>query len=251
MSNVCSRVTTMPVPNRGYDVAPFFYALNNLDLNAYDYIVKLHTKRDVDCYVNFRLFKGSEFRKACLAFCLSIDAVRRSISTLSFQSDVGMVAGSQVIDPSGYGSCRDPWKNAHQITAIGLTPLKYSMVLGTMFMVRAQILRPVWKRFSWVDFIEVDAGNAHKEYGAAIDWEGAFGMLVTAQGFRVSDGKHSMIISKMRDFVYAVLLRIIRLCTTIVRKFGSEETVDAIARSIERHKSKRRRRNERNNTNTT
>ena len=57
----CSHLAVMAVPNRGYDIAPFFHTLNNLDLNDYDYIVKLHTKRDVDCFVNFRLLKGRNF----------------------------------------------------------------------------------------------------------------------------------------------------------------------------------------------
>lgn len=35
------------VENRGFDVAPFIDVLNRVDLNKYDYVVKLHTKRDM------------------------------------------------------------------------------------------------------------------------------------------------------------------------------------------------------------
>lgn len=35
------------VDNRGFDVGPFIKLLNSVDLDQYDYIIKLHTKRNM------------------------------------------------------------------------------------------------------------------------------------------------------------------------------------------------------------
>ena len=222
------------VPNRGYDVAPFFYVLNKLRLYEFDYVVKLHTKRDVDCYVNFRPLVGGEFRRAALSFCSSHEAMQQSFDAMEKQSDIGMIAGPRVIDPCGYGTSRDPWRMARYVADVGLRPSTYSMVLGTMFMVRAVLLTPVWRRFAIDDFSVVDAENAHRNYGLAAEWEGAFGMLVRAQGFRISDGRHSAVVSRFLDFASTIMFRTMRFCIECVRKLASAELIDVVARFIER-----------------
>lgn len=54
----------VPVPNCGYDIAPFLIeVLNRRTLNDYDYIIKLHTKRNVNTWLNFRAYRGTAWRK--------------------------------------------------------------------------------------------------------------------------------------------------------------------------------------------
>lgn len=36
------------VDNRGYDIGPFIHVLNQVNLDEYSYIIKLHTKRNVE-----------------------------------------------------------------------------------------------------------------------------------------------------------------------------------------------------------
>ena len=49
--------------NRGYDIWPFVAALQASDLSAYDAIVKLHTKRDVESDITFG--RGSTWLGRC------------------------------------------------------------------------------------------------------------------------------------------------------------------------------------------
>ncbi len=44
------------VENRGYDIGPFVYTLNKIVLDNYSYIIKLHTKRNID--VNMPPFRN-------------------------------------------------------------------------------------------------------------------------------------------------------------------------------------------------
>lgn len=231
LSSDFPEATILPVPNRGYDVGPFFHALNHIDLDDFDYVVKIHTKRDLECcYVNFRPLYGSAFRKACLEFCSTRRSVERLMQAFKSQPDVGMIASRRMIDPSGYGSCRNPWKNAAVLQDVGITPRGYAMVLGTMFAIRASLLKPTWRRYSFDDFTAVTDATAHHEYGKAIVWEGAFGMLVLAEGYRISDGRSSAWLEKLgfafRGFIY----RLIRRCMALARVFVSDKVVDAIVR---------------------
>ena len=177
------------VPNRGWDVGPFFLTLNKLKLDEYSLVVKLHTKRDIPTFwINFWPFHGGEWRRSLLSFCATPKAARRTLRAFRTQPRLGMVAGERVIDPCGYGSGRTPELQAAMVVSVGLKPRQMTAVYGTMWAVRAQLLRPLWRRYSEEDFCLTNPSNPHAEYGLAGDWEGAFGMLIRAQGYNVSSG---------------------------------------------------------------
>lgn len=43
------------VPNLGFDLGPFVYALDKVNLSDYSYVIKLHTKRDIPLNENKKI----------------------------------------------------------------------------------------------------------------------------------------------------------------------------------------------------
>lgn len=188
---VFPKAVVRPVSNVGWDVWPFLSVLNDLELSDWDLIVKLHTKRNVDSmWINFRRFpKPDGWRKALLSFCSSANAAKRSLRAFATQPKLGMVAGGRVIDANGYGMGRSIKHCEDILESIGLSSHNGAVVWGTMWMVRAHLLKPLWRRWTESDFTVPAAGNPHSGYGLAGDCEVLFGLLVCAQGYLVSSGK--------------------------------------------------------------
>ena len=176
------------VPNAGYDVGPFFEFLDRIDLDDYDYVIKLHTKRDKPLdWVNFRRFKGGEWRQALLSFCSTVEAVRKSIRAFERNPRLGVVADRRVMDPSGIAQGDFGWQEVGVLRRLGFSPTRHTFVYGTMFMMRASLLKTVQHKVHLSDFHVVE--RPHVDYGLAIEWEMALPVLAEVQGFYVSDGK--------------------------------------------------------------
>ena len=70
----------MAVENWGYDVSPFLAFIGKVNLDLYDFLVKLHTKRNTPkVWCNFHSYEGPEWRNELLSFCKTTEAVSHSI----------------------------------------------------------------------------------------------------------------------------------------------------------------------------
>lgn len=212
--------SVIPVPDRGYDVGPFFEALASIDLSEFDFLVKLHTKRDVDrCWMNYRVYGGNEWRRALLSFCSSEQAVRTSLRGFERDATLGMVAGRGITDPSGVASGRYDFTEAYALMRrFGLTPSGTTLVFGTMFMVRAKILKPVAGKLRVDDFDFVTEETVHKVYGNAGLWEYSFALLATSQGYRVARGRFPKWMSVVWNGWRKILYRVVRFLSDGTRK---------------------------------
>jgi len=199
----------IPVENRGYDIGPFIEVLHRMNLDDLDFVVKLHTKRDVkDGWVNFRHYTGGEWRKRLLSFCETKDAVEKTVSAFLKQPDLGMIADKKMIDPSGMASCHHAAFSDGAVVELGLKPKGRTIVWGTMFIARARLLKPFLK-WHLEDFPPPSSLDPHRIEGLASRAEGAFGMVINAHGYRVSDGRapawKSVIWSVWMKCVYTVM----------------------------------------------
>lgn len=176
------------VENRGFDMGPFFHVLNSVDLNNYDIVVKLHTKRNVPAGYEMRGYlKGSDFRNMLLRFTRTTQTWKKAVDMLS-QSRVGMVADSGVM----LNRFSDPLRNyTGVIQAMQKAGLEYRggfFAAGSMFMVRASLLKPFQGRFHMGDFEIPDRskGDCLPHF-----LERALGYAVYAQGYRLAswDGR--------------------------------------------------------------
>jgi len=184
--------TFVPCENRGYDVWPFLKALKTCDLDAADVVVKLHTKRDLVCpkrnVVGHTLLNGSAWRDHLLAFVRTPDAWRRTLRRFE-DPKVGLVADRHVIflrrDGLKSKYCASFDAAVRELNEKWSIPARRSgrFVGGTMFAVRAALLKPFAAHPFAPDDFSVSGGHENETYAHVL--ERMFGLAVSGQGFRV------------------------------------------------------------------
>ena len=177
--------------NRGYDVWPFVKALKAVDLGAYDLVVKLHTKRDIDLprktEVAYTRLNGSAWRDHLLSFVRTPSAWQKTLRRFE-TPNIGLVAGAPVIFRRGDAKVlrqADSFDRAIRLLADwGIrAPARGRFVGGTMFAVRAALLRPLVERPFSAEMFETSAGHDNETLAHIL--ERLLGLLVCGQGFRV------------------------------------------------------------------
>ena len=211
------------VENRGYDVAPYLKILDEVNLDDYDYVVKLHTKRNVNCRINFRRLQGPDWRRELLSFCDSESHVRRTLGRLSKRPRLGMIAGSGVIDPSGVASPVGGMSPSEFVRItdllreIGLRLKDKTMVHGTMFIVRAELQKVLVGKIGQSRFHIVEDADNHVDLGFAVDVERILAMLVTAQGFYIGSGQFPDGIAIFLNWLKGMIFCGVRHLSNLVR----------------------------------
>ena len=172
------------VANRGFDIGPFFHILNSIDLEKYDVVVKLHTKRNVPVIYEMRgNYSGPGFRNMLLSFTRTSTSWKKSLNMLS-KDRIGMVADNGVI----LNRFSDPLRDySGVLNVLHKVNLKYCggfFAAGSMFMIRASLLKPFQGCFTLEDFEVPDRskGDCLPHF-----LERAFGYAVYAQGYRLVD----------------------------------------------------------------
>ena len=191
--------------NYGYDIGPFIQVLNSVELAEYDYVVKLHTKRTLAKSVKLPLANvaGGEWRQLLLRFCSTEEHWKSSLECLN-HSRVGMVADARVI----FSMIEDPAQFPRQgvdaaARQAGLPWCDdYHFVGGSMFAVKASLLKPLQHKFQATQFV---SQNDHSvSFAHAV--ERLFGYAVEAQGMAVADfmgrGKGFRRLCRFRKFLY-------------------------------------------------
>ncbi|MBQ6027449.1 MAG: hypothetical protein IJL21_02765 [Alphaproteobacteria bacterium] len=129
------------VSNVGYDIWPFVHIINSVDLSQYEYIVKLHTKRDMDCTLpgnlgnGFYIGTGPCWRDNLYAFVSTKENFNKCIAALK-DPKVGMCARFNIIHNAPNHCGVIDYARMHYPQYI-LNLDKYSFVAGTMFVAKA------------------------------------------------------------------------------------------------------------------
>lgn len=176
------------VANRGYDVGPFVHVLGLIDLNAYDYVIKLHTKRDMPAGALLGAFNmsGATWRQCALAFLRPRAHLQACLQGFANNPSIGMMAHHRLIVGQRYGdkaalrACQDLCRKM----GWPVRPFKY--VAGTMFIMRARLLKPVVEMN--LTFDDFPAPTQDKPTTLAHVLERYFGYLVYAQNSTIQDG---------------------------------------------------------------
>lgn len=184
------------VPNRGYDIAPFLEVLSSVRLADFSYIIKLHTKRDVEqarvilCTAAAVNMKGSRWRDALLAFTRP-ENFEKVLQTLESKPQLGMVAHHLVICPRVSVKDKEQsktWQKAvEMVKTLGLPePPNSHFVMGSMFICRAELLKPLQRLgLTTEDFPPPDPEHLEETIAHVI--ERLLGAVVTAQGYEIRD----------------------------------------------------------------
>lgn len=139
--------------NKGFDIAPFIHVLNKVNLDDYDLLVKLHTKRDI--YSRSRLINGydlggSKWRNYLLNFCKTEKNWKKSLNLLN-RDDVSMVSDYHVIlkqDANVAPEYLDELENKLKISY----SKEREFVAGTMFVAKANIFKVLQNKLKPEDF---------------------------------------------------------------------------------------------------
>ncbi len=180
------------VPNKGYDIAPFIHVINQVNLDDYSYIVKLHTKRDLvehSALINNFLMDGSRWRSYLLSIVSSREVFKQQLDYLENNQACGMLSDFRLIVASSRYDKEASQKLQAFLDESHISIDKFSYVAGTMFIARASLFRALQKfAFSFDDFDEV---NTKREGQFAHVLERLLGAIVYAQGFSICDGLHT------------------------------------------------------------
>lgn len=184
------------VPNRGYDIAPFLEVLRSVRIEDFSYIIKLHTKRDVEqarvilCSAAPVNMRGSRWREALLAFARP-ENFEKVLQTLEAEPQLGMVSHHLVICPRVSEKDKEQFKTWQQavemVKTLGLPkPPNSHFVMGSMFICRAELLKPLLRLgLKTEDFPSPDPEHLEETIAHVI--ERLLGALVTAQGYVIRD----------------------------------------------------------------
>lgn len=134
--------TIYKVPNLGFDVAPFIYVLNEVNLDDYSYVVKLHTKRDIkdECYKG-HYYYGSGWRDLLLSFIKEKSVFDKVINTLETHPKIGMSGNLKVILNQDIDTPFESKESFKFIQEQGFKAFKYRYITGTMFIARACVFK--------------------------------------------------------------------------------------------------------------
>ncbi len=189
------------VENLGFDLGPFVYVLNQVDLDAYSYVIKLHTKRDIPADNvfdrHFSWYAGSRWRKSLLEFVSSKEKFKSVLECLETHNKIGM-HGCNI---SSFNKFRDEHRGHREANALyakyGLPIIKYKYVAGTMFMVKAHLMKKIVELgFKQQDFEVPD--TTHEGCQMAHIFERLCGYVVYLQGYELVDCTMNVYWSKIR-----------------------------------------------------
>lgn len=170
--------------NRGYDVGPFVDVLNGINLSNYDFVVKLHTKRNWSGWMNSTYVRGGFWREKLLSFCRTKENLNLVLSLFQERSEVGMVVHPAVIVSHGDYLESEQIKRDAETTVrrAGLCPGDRKFVGGTMFIGRAALFRPL-QHLNVID--DFNVVKKHELGTLAHVYERVIGYVVMAQGMDI------------------------------------------------------------------
>ena len=174
------------VENRGYDIGPFIDFLHKIDLESYDYILKVHTKNkkggDYGCFNGVRIDSKTWANMLWDALLGSSEVVKNNYSILSENPQIGML-GSCFCLSEKEENPKIRAKMTNECTRLSLAKKDaIAFIAGTMFMVKAKLMQP-FLAYRITDFEKVQS-KVH-DYMLAHCLERLFGMAVLAQGYEI------------------------------------------------------------------
>ena len=176
------------VENRGYDLGPFMEVLNQVNIEKYSYVVKLHTKRDVRLGTYFGAFNvsGSKWRQYLLNFCATKENFEKTIQAFEQNPRLGMAADFRFLSIKKKTDIVGHRQALALLQKLNLETKSSVFVGGTMFICRAKLLKPLQKLGLKISDFETSSAHVHGGQ-LAHALERLLGYVVTAQGFVIQD----------------------------------------------------------------
>lgn len=167
--------------NVGYDVYPFIYVLNLINLEDYDYIIKIHTKKP-------QKISNYPCRRSVLISSIvgNQDILKKNLNIFEQDKNIGMMGCENLLF-----SIEKEAKENIPVTNTLLKRLKISkrdgfFIAGTMFMVRAKLMGIIKDLNLTIEEFEKNCLNETGDCGTlAHSMESIFGIVVLDQGYAI------------------------------------------------------------------
>lgn len=193
------------VPNKGYDLAPFITVLQQVNLADYDYIIKLHTKRDLPQPANLPNCKleGSKWRDLLTGFLSSTQVFQHTLELFAQQPQLGQISHSLLIISAGKEDKEANLRAEDIMSQMGLKVRQKTFVAGTMFICRAHLMEPLKKlNLTAQDF---DAPLVSHQGGTlAHALERVLGWIIWAQGYKIAPYNQETLKDKLKILGYHI-----------------------------------------------
>lgn len=198
-----------PTENRGYDIGPFIYALHHLDLEHYDYVLKLHTKGKTspnDILLNNRRLNNALWGKILWNALLgSAEQIHHNLAMMEQNPHIGMLAARYCLtDESKFYQKFLPQINS-ELQKMGLSPVnQLTFPAGSMFLARAKVLKPFLK-YEINDFAPTDGKIKEGTFAHIV--ERLFGAVTATQGYHLAPAPHksyfiNRLLISIKRFIY-------------------------------------------------
>lgn len=184
----------LQVANQGYDIGPFIEVLHSLNLDNYDYVLKIHTKGTAA--ENYTRINGKRLNNKLWnrllfdALLFSEEQVHNNLRQLA-NADIGMLSSTYLItdDKKLYEQFLPQINEILQAESLPQVDT-FSFVAGTMFWAKASLFKPLQK-YRLADFPVTD--GKIKEGTLAHCFERLFGAVAQAQGLKLYGVKSSKV----------------------------------------------------------
>lgn len=149
----------------------FFEVLNGLNLDDYDYVVKLHTKRTHSGIVNHLPLFGGQWRRKLLSFCKNRKVAEKALALMDNDPAIGMIGNAELI-----------MRPCDELVHSPIPDRSRYFIAGTMFLARASALKIIQGSAFLSDFELFAKRNITT---LAHDYERKFGYALCDAGWKV------------------------------------------------------------------
>ena len=208
------------VKNQGYDLGPFIYIINKLNLDDYSYIVQLHTKRELAIgNTGFRGLDGFKWRTALLSFIKTPEIFNRYLEAFDKNPLIGMQADHSVIVHHDFYDEKAQKHMRRYLKDKQYPKHKYAFVAGTMFIAKAPIFKDIQNlHLTLADF--PDPKGEHKFQLAHI-MERLFGYIVYKNHMVVKNG---LISDRDEQYYHYFMYFKMKFINPLIRFFYQKKT---------------------------
>lgn len=167
--------------NLGYDVYPFIHILNLINLDNYDYIIKIHTKTPVK-------YKDFPCLRSILISSLigSYKIFENNLNLLEQKQNTGMLGCNDLIFPIEEEAKGNISTTNKLLKRLSINKREGVFVAGTMFMVRANLMKKIKELNLKIEEFEDNCQNKSKDSGTlAHAMESVLGLIIKNQGYDI------------------------------------------------------------------
>lgn len=173
------------VENIGFDIYPFVKVIKSVNLDDYSYVIKLHTKRDINfnmfSFFKNKWFGGGNWREGLLSFIKSKENFKLVLSYLNNHEQVGMHGGQAYI----LNQFTDD-KNAKKSVTKFINRKSYEYVAGAIFIAKAKVFKLL--QTSNIDASKFETSDQnHQNVQFAHTMERYLGYCVTSNNLEIKD----------------------------------------------------------------